>query len=286
MIKKVACNFTVLRFLPYAETGEFVNIGIAIACPDLHWFGFKLETKRTDRIMDFFPELKTNKNLFLEGRKTFKDELARLETFLNLKQKQENQLHFREDAKLFNQVFLNLVRHREETFCFAPPQTCLTDDPEAELAKLFHDYVERGFAQHIEYQETVMTKKLRHVFHAKKILDLMPYTFTDQRCQVHFPFVRQVEQKFKRAIHPINFDRGETPKIVEHADRWRNRLVRLQKANEQPENILLVVRKPTTGPQKEVCEEMCDEIQQAVKHIAILPQEDNTEILSFARLVD
>ena len=41
MIKKLACNYTVLRFLPYTETGEFVNLGVALACPDLHWFDYK-----------------------------------------------------------------------------------------------------------------------------------------------------------------------------------------------------------------------------------------------------
>lgn len=163
MIKKLACNYTILRFLPYAEPGEFVNLGVALACPDLHWFDYRLETRRLDRITDFFPELKQNKAAFVEGRKLFKDELDRVSKMMN-DGKGDVQLRFKEDAKLFNQVFLNLVRPREEVFCFSPPRTCLTEEPKAELERLFNFYVERGFAQRQEYQETLMTKSCARSF--------------------------------------------------------------------------------------------------------------------------
>ena len=95
MKNKVACNYTVIRFLPYPETGEFVNLGIAMACPDMHWFDYRLETRRIDRITNFFPELKHNKAAFTEGRKLFRDELERIGKMLNA-DKEQSQLLFRE----------------------------------------------------------------------------------------------------------------------------------------------------------------------------------------------
>lgn len=146
MNKRLACNYTILRFMPYTESGEFVNLGVALACPELNWFGYRLETRRTDRIMDFFPELKLKNDVFIEGRNLFKHELDRIEKMMN-DAGEDTPVRVKGNAKIFNQVFLNLVRPREEIFCFGNPQTCLTEDPKAELDKLFYYHVERNFAQ-------------------------------------------------------------------------------------------------------------------------------------------
>lgn len=280
MNKRLACNYTILRFMPYMESGEFVNLGIALACPELNWFGYRLETRRADRIMDFFPELKHNKDVFAEGRKLFKNELDRVAKMMN-DAGGDKQLRFKDNAHLFNQVFLNLVRPREEVFCFSPPRTCLTENPKAELDKLFDCYVERGFAQRQEYQEKLMTVRLRNVFSAEKVVGLTEHTFESDFCHAHFPFVREREGRYLRAIHPLNLDKADTPKIVEHADRWKNKLQRLNDIPEHPENILLVVRKPNTGKQLDVCQQMCKELT-AVGAL-LIPQEDKTEILHFAQ---
>lgn len=159
MNKKLARNYTILRLRPYTEPGEFANLGVALACPDLHWFGYRLETGRLDRITNFFPELKQNKVAFIEGRKLFKDELDRIAKMMN-DGKDNTQLRFKDDAKFFNQVFLNLVRTREEIFCFSPPRTCLTENPALELDRHFDFYVARGFAQRQEHQERLLGTRL------------------------------------------------------------------------------------------------------------------------------
>ncbi|MDK2858066.1 MAG: hypothetical protein PWQ89_1185 [Verrucomicrobiota bacterium] len=280
MKNKVACNYTVLRFLPYPETGEFVNLGIAIGCPDMHWFDY-LMARRLDRITGFFPELKHSKAAFIEGRKLFKEELGRISTMLN-DGEHETQLRFKEDAQIFNQVFLNLVRPREEAFGFSAPRTCLTDDPKAALEKLFEHYVERSFAKRQEYQETIMTKRLRKVFTEKQLIDYYEeHTFRSEFCQVSFPFVRRNEALFSRAIHPLDLDKPETPRIVEHADHWKNRILRLKDAPEHPKDILLVVRKPDGGKRLDICRTLWKELEEV--GAVLLPKEDKTGILDFAQ---
>lgn len=279
MKNQLACNYTVLRFLPYPETGEFVNLGIAMGCPDLHWFDFRLETRRVDRITGFFPELKHNKEAFVEGRKLFKAELDRMHTILN--DGDETQLRFKENAQRFNQAFLALVRPREEAFCFSTPRTCLTDDPKQTLHTLFEHYIERGFAQKPEYQETLMTRRLRTVFSAKKLMQhYVEHTFTGDLCTAHFPFVRQHEAHFTRAIRPLDLDKKETHQIVAHADAWKSKLERLETIPEHPENTLFVVRKPEGGKRLDVCQQMCAELEQVGANL--LPSADQTGILDFA----
>ena len=46
MTPLLPCNFAVLRFRPYRETGEFVNIGVVLACPAARFFDFHVETQR------------------------------------------------------------------------------------------------------------------------------------------------------------------------------------------------------------------------------------------------
>ncbi len=47
-MKQFVCNYAPVRFLPYRETGEFVNVGVVLHCPQTDFFGFRLiPTKKT-----------------------------------------------------------------------------------------------------------------------------------------------------------------------------------------------------------------------------------------------
>ena len=56
-MKKIACRYAIIQFMPYTETGEFANVGVVLACPETGYFDFKLQTKRYARITAFFNEL-------------------------------------------------------------------------------------------------------------------------------------------------------------------------------------------------------------------------------------
>jgi hypothetical protein len=71
---KFACQYALLRFRPFAETGEFANVGIVLLAPEARFFGFRL-LNRYGRITQFFKEL--DKKVYLNGRDLFKEELER-----------------------------------------------------------------------------------------------------------------------------------------------------------------------------------------------------------------
>ena len=58
-MKEVVCNYAIARFRPYRETGEFVNVGIVLICPQVNYFGYLFEKRKYKRITDFFPESAT-----------------------------------------------------------------------------------------------------------------------------------------------------------------------------------------------------------------------------------
>ena len=75
-MNKLVCNCSVIRFLPYPETGEFVNLGIVACCPQVGWMGFVVEARKTKRVSDFFPELDVE--MYVAGRQRLLLELKRL----------------------------------------------------------------------------------------------------------------------------------------------------------------------------------------------------------------
>jgi len=155
------CNYAVVRFLPYRETGEFVNVGVVLFCRDAGFFDVALETQRRRRVTDFFPEL--DRDLFSQGRQTFNQDLRRVKQMLCA-----------DDRKLENEarltVFRELVRPRESVFRFSEVGTVLADDPAKKLAELFDRFVNRQFAKTKEYQETVMAHRLTEVLRAHQLI--------------------------------------------------------------------------------------------------------------------
>jgi len=152
---KLACNYAILRFLPYPETEEFVNVGVVLACPAAHYFDFRMETQRR-RVTSFFPEL--NKEIFIQGRAAFRKELERVRGFMD-RASNESILSFA--VQEFNRSFLDVVKPRESIFRFSGVGTRLAQEPQEALDELFGHYVERLFAQRKEYQETEMISRLR-----------------------------------------------------------------------------------------------------------------------------
>ena len=70
-MNKLACQYALLRFRPFVETGEFANVGVVLMCPEGRFFGFKL-LKKYGRITKFFHQL--DSKVYLTGKALFTDE--------------------------------------------------------------------------------------------------------------------------------------------------------------------------------------------------------------------
>ena len=55
-MKDYICNYSTIRFQPYRETGEFVNIGVLLSCPQVGFFKYRVDKVHHGRISKFFPE--------------------------------------------------------------------------------------------------------------------------------------------------------------------------------------------------------------------------------------
>lgn len=238
---KLTCNFAIVHFLPYPETEEFVNVGVVLACPARHFFGFRLETQRRDRVTRFFPEMKSN--VFTEGRNHFRDELERVREYLN-QSEQGTPLPFVQSE--FNSAFRDVIKPRESLFRFSSARTRLADDPEEALEHLFDYYVDRLFAQRPEYQETEMVKRLTKTLRAAKIIGYREDKIGNEMYEVHFPLMRKsatTERSF-RAIKPLDLAKDRPTAVTEHGDSWLAKLGHLKEMDYDPSQVLFAVQMP------------------------------------------
>ena len=146
-----AARYSIIRFLPYAETEEFANVGVVMFAPTARYFDFRLSNKWR-RIGAFFDTL--DRRVFGEGVRAFQEELARTRDMVG---------HSADGGAtgqgLGQRVFEDLVRPREALFRFSTVRAVMTDAPEAKLAALFDRYILHDFATS-EYHEALIERPI------------------------------------------------------------------------------------------------------------------------------
>lgn len=232
-----ACRYAVVQFLPYAETGEFANVGVVLLCPERGFFGFRLQNaRRTKRITGFFERL--DRAVYVRAQGLFEQELARVKTIL------DNEVFPRADAEGARQLFAALTHPREAIVRFAPVRAILTTDPALELDTLFGRYVEHDFATP-EHREEVLEKRIGQLLRGLPLdKPFQAHTLGNNETRARFPFVTMDGERAIKAIKPLFLAQDEPHKIFEHADFWLPKMRRLRARDLLPETTLISTEAP------------------------------------------
>lgn len=284
-MKELIGNYSVIRFLPYPETGEFVNVGILACCPQIGWMDFVLEPRKTKRISDFFPELDIE--IYRAGRQHLATELERL--VAETRRADPAQWALLTHQQYLAGLFAETIRPREELFRFGDPATLLAANPQNTLKALFNRYVERHFAQHKDYQETLMTEKLAELFRAQNLIERYPKEQVgNDDYHVTLPFVKRMgdDPCPVRALKPLNLMQAEATQIRDHGDAWRARVERLKRMDYLPRHMMFAVQcPPVTAPKRyDAAKEICDLLQE--KGVEVEPFENKNRLTQFAAHMD
>lgn len=274
---KFACQYALLRFRPFAETGEFANVGIVLLAPEARFFGFKL-LNRYGRITQFFKEL--DKKVYLNGRELFKEELERFAAQLR-----KFALDGRKtvpDVRLAIDLFAELVRQREAILQFDERRVVLADDPNAKLNALYDFYVERNFVTK-EYQERLLESSIRKLlFRAQVGENYRQEKLGDADFAVNFPFVRMEKGNAERVIKPLYLAQTDTTKIITHGGQWVDKIRRLRKRQVLPDNVMFPVTAPVLDTRAyRAFEEIRDDL--AAERVEVVTANSDQKILDFAR---
>lgn len=285
MKTRIVCNYAVIRFLPYPEAGEFVNIGVALHSPETGFFDFKLlDAKRTSRVNGFFPELQ--KEHYRDALKHCGQEMERMRSEVGIAGKTSQQTAL--DPALGAVLFRELIRPRETVIRFSTPGTALAEQPEELLGELFQRYVLRMFAQETEYQEEIMTRRVADTLREHRLVTrYREAQVGNEDYHVTFPFVDQPRiGLFARAIKPLNLAQDQSTKIYDHGEMWLNRIRRLRRINKAPQEMLFPIHCPacTEARRHAACEEICAELEKLDVHV--VADTDTAALVQFANVTD
>ncbi len=275
-MKKFACQYALLHFRPFVETGEFANVGIVLMAPEARFFGFRL-LKRYGRITQFFHQL--DRKVYLEGKELFKEELDRFAG--DLRRLALDGRKTEPDLILARNLFTELVRPREAMLQFAEQRVVLAENPKEKLGQLFDHYIERNFVTK-EYQERLLENTVRKLlFRAQVGLQYQREKIGTPDFAVNFPFVLMLDGKAQRIIKPLHLAQGDTTKILTHGGQWVDKVRRLRKRNALPEDVLF----PVTAPQNDskaydAFMEIRDDLVSA--RVQVVAANDESSILRFA----
>lgn len=272
-VKLHACRYAIVRFVPFAETEEFANIGIIIACPASGYFGFKLQQrKRHGRVTGFFSDV--GKESYKEAIEMFSRELSRLQYIAH------SELQGSPDG--IRKLFEALVQPREALIQFSRPRARMAENPSKMLETLFGYYVERNFVT-VEYKETILERRIRNLVHS---LDL-PKPFKalelgDEFAAAHFPLVQQDKGVSVKAIKPFFLAQPEPSKIIAHGGLWVDRIRRMRNRRTLPSSLMFAIEAPPKEDQKRHC--AYSEIRSDLESMGVLtvPSQDESAIISFA----
>ena len=257
------CHYALLRFMPYREAEEFVNIGVVLACPATGYLDFAVERAKLKRVTDFFPEFKPKESvtIYRDGLTALLREIERF----SLRAKHDQRLGHPQTVEQVRATFLALTAPHEAIFHFAQPRTLLTQNVSLQLKHLFNLYVERQLTdipnspeEHLrrELGRVLLQSGLGKIYREEKI-GTADYAVT-------FPFVAgptDAPPSLRRAIKPLNLAQQTTSDIYNHGDDWIGRLRRLGRMNALPAATLFAVKQPPLGtPTQRATAEICAEL--------------------------
>lgn len=246
-MRKIACQYAIVRFMPYVETDEFANVGIAMISAEGCYFGFKLQTRRHGRVGHFFRRL--DKRVFVAAMSNLKEEMDRIHNKLTT-DGFDRRLKFN-DGALANRLFDEMIRPRETIIRFSRPRAVLTSNPKDTLTELFQFYVERNFATPQSPQSKLDSgiRKLLDKHHLRS--HFQELQIGDDAFSVGFPFVEMLGGCARKVIKPLNLGQDSATRILEHGDRWAFRIRGLKKRNRLPPQVLFAVDGPKDSQQRE-----------------------------------
>jgi len=274
-MKKFACQYAILRFLPYIETGEFANVGIVMVCPETGYFDFRMLGK-VRRITEFFEELKAD--IYRDAKKEFIQELERVKLFV-----EHADIGRNFDYNFVNKIFIELTRPREVMIRFDAVRPLLTEDPKQKLEELFAFYVERNFVTPV-YQEGLIEKNVRNVLKSADLIGKYKRETLGNQEAYHatFPFVYMEDGYARKVIKPLNLAHNDPALIFDHGWAWMGKIKKLRDMELLHDDVLLAVKGPRSvdKPEHDMYKEVVETFNR--ENIIVALVSDKEKILQFA----
>lgn len=272
------CHYSIVRFQPFVETGEFANVGVVLFAPAARYFGFKLLVNRHARVTNFFEQL--DAKVFRLSMRTFRDELQRVAEMLKPLGTDRRLKALDKDGALA--LWQEVIKPRETMIRFSESRVVLAHDAKAKLQELYGFYVERNFATR-EYQEQVLERGLRGWLREADLQNrFFPARVGNDEYHAQFPFVELDGERPTKIIKPLNLGYTEASRIIDHGGQWTVRVNALRRRNLLPARVLFAVDGPSDATARgKARQEVVAELEDL--GVVVAPYTERQAILEFAR---
>lgn len=275
---QTACQYAIVRFAPFAETGEFANVGIVLLAADAGYLGFELETRRHARITKFFDGVDARH--YKAAVAALEAELARARDMLLAK----GFGHRMEPAgrPLAQDVFGEITRTRESIIRFSEPRVVLAEQPQAKLHDLFAHYVRRDFITR-QYQKNLESSIRTWLRQANLQQRFTEAAVGDDTYAIKFPFVEMKRNDPVKVIKPLHLDQDDSTRIIDQAGFWASRIHTLRQRNKLPRHVMFAVGGPEQGADNVRVEAFHDALQRLEGAcIDVAQADDRDRVVAFA----
>ncbi len=273
MTNNTQCMYAVIRFMPFAETREFANIGIVVIAPKLGLYDFKLAPKTFNRVTKFFDDL--DGVVYKHAIEGFEEELKRIRNYL---------VHNHVQGKRLVDYFKEITRARESVLHFGEVGTMLTDNINVAVDKLYERLIGRNFTESKEYKEQQMIRVLKSQLTAK-LPSGIRYTKQNLKADMYeipVPLATRVNDSY-RIIRPLAFEQKNVLLAMEHGEAWVNRLKKLINFDVvQADKALVAFEKPVHRKQEFM--KVYEDVDGEIKNLGALTKDygDTDSIIQFA----
>jgi len=276
---KFQCRYSIIRFTPHVETGEFANIGIILIASKPGFLDFRVEARRYARITGFFDTLEPH--FFRNAVNSLVQELERVRKMLPKPDANQPRMDFGM-PDLCTQLFAEITREREGLINFSSNRVVLSDNPSKSLDELFGYYVERNFVTQ-RYRETVLEERMKDWLNQINLSNkFVRRQFNDGVYKATFPFVEENQTGNPlKVIKPFFLGQQEPTSIIDHGVKWTTSVARLRRAGLLPARVLFAVEGPSSGTaHKAAFDETVDTLRDT--DIDVIPFEKQQDILDYA----
>jgi hypothetical protein len=276
--------FATIGYRPFAETGEFVTVGVLVYDPADRRMAVRLEdVRRTGRVTGLFPDLELG--IYRAAMHAAKEELEAVARSLDGGYPTPVLAPFRDaNANIFE-----VVTSPREGMIFHPVKgRRLAANLDEAIESIFLRYVHRqDLAPHVR-AEDVMEQAIHGLFERLHLENAYRRNVTvgndNYRTKFtfgHFPREAHVPD---RVVRPINFDRKDCTDIYRYGDEWIGRVKRLQQFGMLPEVCVLTVRQPG-AERPELLTAVDQVLEELAAHRAVCVNEgDDVALANLVRL--
>lgn len=246
-------RYSIIRFLPFADLGEFANIGIVALDSQNKILQFRLARARFRRLREFFGD--EAYRAYGAAIEHLRLELASLTASAGFWANWEP-----------DRAFSHLTRRHESSIVFSEVRTLLSSDGIDDVVDgLFNRLIER---QRQEAHDLDLIKDIRHELVANGIRGFRAIRVKDDVVPVTFPLAHRNSKL--NAIQPMVFSQKTPLAVFDHGAMWRRRLAYLLDRGKIGDRSVLLAIDP---PAADASGAIKSAYTEAMKEINLLPFE-------------